>query len=84
MKIVGDKNYLLRIDELYAFVTKDEDGNEGIAGFLSPDGWMPLIGADMNRVHSLMSMAKEIAKNTNIEMTLCVFSCRADKETIKP
>lgn len=52
------------ITELYAFVSTDIDGNEGVVGMQTPEGWMPLIGADMDRVESMVSAAKEIQRVT--------------------
>lgn len=48
------------ITELFAFVATDnEDGNEGIIGLMTPDGMMPMIGADLARVESLKKIADE-------------------------
>ncbi len=51
----------LRITEVYAFVAKDKDGHEGIMGIKTPDGWMPMIGADIERVDHLVPIADKIA-----------------------
>lgn len=57
----------LRITELYAFVSKDKDGNEGIIGMTQPDGtWMPFVGADTERVDSLIPIANKICKITGV------------------
>ena len=48
------------ITELYAFVAMDnEDGNEGVMGFMTDQGMMPMIGADLKRVESLTSIADQ-------------------------
>lgn len=51
----------LRITEIYAFISKDKEGHEGIMGFNSPNGWMPMIGADIERVDQLVPIADKIA-----------------------
>ena len=45
----------LKIEQMFAFVSCDEAG-EGVIGFKGSDGWMPMVGADMDRVKSLLSM----------------------------
>ena len=46
----------LKIEQMFAFVACDEKG-EGVMGFKGSDGWMPMVGADMDRVKSLLPMA---------------------------
>lgn len=50
------------ITELFAFISEDEPGDEGIIGMNMPDGtWYPFIGANMDRVVSLKPFADKIA-----------------------
>lgn len=63
----------LSIDTLYAFVNKDKDGNEGILGVKTADGWMPLIGADMDRVNSLKPIADETSKSAGVDYEIRTF-----------
>ena len=69
-----------KITRLYAFIAIDpEDGDEGVLGFLSPDGqWMPMIGADMERVASLKPMAEEISKATGVKYEIRYFTVTPD------
>ena len=46
----------LRIERLYAFVAVGERG-EGVMGMLTSSGWIPLVGADLERVESLRKYA---------------------------
>lgn len=46
----------LKIEQMFAFVAYDEEG-EGVMGFKVSDGWMPMVGADMDRVKSLLPVA---------------------------
>ncbi len=55
-----------KITQMYAFVVADKDpDDEGIIGMSTPSGWMPLVGADMSRVQSLIPIADEISKMLN-------------------
>ena len=73
----------LRIDQMFAFVSVDpQDGNEGVLGFQTPDGWMPMVGADMSMVDKLKPMAERIARETGIEVKLINLSTRTEVETI--
>ena len=48
---------------MYAFVVADKDqDDEGIMGFRTHGGMMPMVGADMKRVESLKPIADEICK----------------------
>jgi len=75
-----------QIEQIYAFITVDpEDDTEGIAGFLAPNNvMMPLIGADMARIHSLREMAEKISNERGVTLRLCIFKERIELETIEP
>ena len=64
----------LRITEIFAFVAKDKDGHEGIMGFKGPDGWMPLIGADLERVDQLVPIADKITTSTGQKYEIRYFT----------
>ena len=46
--------------------------------------WMPLVGADMERMNSLKKHAEAIAKATGRRIVLAEFSVRKDIEEILP
>ena len=52
------------IEEMFAFISVDnEDGDEGVMAFMSHDGtMMPMVGADMARIESLIPLADYTAK----------------------
>ncbi len=54
-----------KITEMYAFVIADKDENdEGVMGIQNQDGsWMPLVGADLERINHLRPIADEISKH---------------------
>ena len=55
-----------KITELLAYVAQDEDENdEGIMAIQHPDGgWIPLVGADRERMISLRPQADMVALAT--------------------
>lgn len=64
-----------RITEIFAFVTIDHDDDEGITGFMGPDkAWMPMVGADMDRVAALEDIAQRIANIHGREIRVVKFS----------
>lgn len=67
-------NRFLKITEIYAFISKDKNGNEGIMGVKQIDGsWMPLIGADIERVESLVPVADKIKQLTGVDYEIRYF-----------
>lgn len=72
-----------RIDEMYAFVSLDANGDEGVCAHFSPSyGWMPLVGGDMSRVESIRPLAVNIAKQSGMKITLVKFTGRTEVEVI--
>jgi hypothetical protein len=55
------RRLLKRIDEIFAFVVVDADGNEGIPSFLAGGTAYPLVGADDARMESYKPMARKFA-----------------------
>lgn len=66
------------ITELFAFVALDDlDGNEGVMAFLDRDGmWIPMVGADMARINSMLPKAKQMceAAGTKFEIRHFTFA----------
>jgi hypothetical protein len=64
-----------KIKEMFAFVVADKDENdEGIMGIPTENGgWMPLVGADTDRVKSLKPFADQISKALNKPYTILHF-----------
>lgn len=71
-----------KVTEMYAFVAADKDGDdEGIMGFQGADGgWVPLVGADMNRVDSLREIARSISESTGIKYKILHFKLDGELE----
>lgn len=69
-----------KIDEMFAFVSVDSDGDEGIIGYPYGDqgGTLPMVGADMDRMTSLVPMAVHVAQLFGVEVKLIKFSVREE------
>lgn len=69
------------ITELWAFVSVDDDGVEGLvaAPFGSPDNLLPLIAADRARLDSLRPIARQIARATGAKIRLLKLTGREDQ-----
>ncbi len=64
----------LKITEIYAFISVDDQGNEGIMGAMQLNGvMMPLIGADTERVESLIPIANKIKQMTGMDYEIRYF-----------
>lgn len=76
-----------KIERLFAFVVEDNGpDDEGVAAFhiSGSSMFMPMIGADMDRVESLKSQARLIARATGKPVKLVEFSQRTELEVIEP
>lgn len=73
-----------RIDTLFAFIAVDDDGSEGVMAFMSPEGWMPMVGADEARINSLKPIAQQMSSWTKKQVVLTRFTAREDVELIVP
>lgn len=51
-----------RVDHVLLGLAIDKDGNEGIAGFMSPSGWMPLMASTPGAEQAIREAAKEIKR----------------------
>lgn len=74
------------LDELYAFIAIDDDGDEGIVTCLdlSKQSYAPMIGADMERVNSLRPIAQDITTRTGKRIVLRRFHLTQDVEYLTP
>jgi hypothetical protein len=78
-------NQLLRIDEIYLFVSSDETGEGVCAGPLfGPGTVVPLIAADEARLKSLIPVARQIAKASGKKVKLLKFTTRSEIMEIDP
>ena len=74
-----------KIMTMYAYISEDDGpDDEGVVAMKMGDTWMPLVGADMERMESLRPMAQEISRVTGKEVILAKFQARTDMEVIRP
>lgn len=73
-----------KIKELWAYVATESDGTEGVCGWRTSSGMVPLIGADKERVVSMRPRAADVARQSGVPIKLVKFSTREDIETIEP
>jgi hypothetical protein len=67
-----------KIVELYVFVSVDKAGNEGVMAFQSGRIFYPMVGADLDRVKSIIPMAEKIAKAAKSDYRILKYSIRED------
>lgn len=75
-------NTLTRIDAIYAAISVDDDGTEGICGFLSTTGWLPLITADPKNLHFIREQAEFIAKRDQRLVRIVKLTTREEVELV--
>ena len=74
----------LKVNQTFAYVAVDDNGDEGICGFMHEGTWMPMVCADWDRVQSLKPIAQQIADNSGNKIQLIKLSQRSLVENIKP
>jgi hypothetical protein len=67
----------------FAICDRDED-DEGVPAFQSPLGPMPLVGADIARVHSLMPVAQQMADESGKPLRIYKFTRREQIGEVTP
>lgn len=73
----------LRIDEVFLFVSEDRAGDEGVCGFISPEGLaIPMVCGDRARVESLREIAKDLKMRSGMKIKLLKYSTRTFVEEI--
>jgi len=66
------------VTELFAFIAEEEPGEEGVMGVMVNGTWTPLIGADMNRIHSLKPIADQISEASRLPYKLLHFKLEGE------
>ena len=62
VKISREEKQSLKVNEIWAYVSEDDDGMEGLIGMKTDQGWMPFVCADQVRVEALREHARHIQK----------------------
>ena len=83
-EIHAPRNYMGRIEQIWAYLSID-DGGEGVcAAPVEGIGTLPLIAADRIRLEQLRPFAVTVAKVSKRPVRLACFRAREDKEIIQP
>lgn len=82
--LIDAKGAMPRIESLWAYLSVDEDGDEGVIGRAHGVMWVPLVAADETRLRGLRSTAKAVARQTGRVVRLVRFTVRQDVEEIQP
>ena len=69
---------ILKIETITAFVGTDELGNEGLIGFKGPQGWVPMVCADEDRVKQLFPIAETMSEVTGKSFRVIRFDSQTD------
>lgn len=73
----------LVITEMWAYIAQTPEG-EGVVAIKKGIAWMPLVGADLERIQSMRPMAERLAKQSGQRMTLVRFTTRTELDVIEP
>ena len=76
--VVFDPENTFKIDSVWVFVSRDENGNEGVMAFHNSVGMMPMLTTDEEMVESLKPIAKEMAKHTSKKIHLVKMTSRVE------
>lgn len=74
----------LKVDQMWAFVVMDDDGDEGVPAVKMNGNFYPLVGADMARAKSVREQAVEVSNGTGRPVELRRFTTMEVIETIHP
>jgi hypothetical protein len=73
------------MSEVYAFVTQDQEGNEGVVTIINPHGQMqPLISFDDSQLDLMKGAAQQIADETKQDIQMIKFTTREGLDTFEP
>ncbi|MBR0753530.1 hypothetical protein JQ604_15180 [Bradyrhizobium jicamae] len=83
--VLTPPNEQLRIDEVWLFVSIDENGEGLCAGpLMGPGTLVPLVAADKVRRDALMPLARQIAELSGKPVKVVKMSARTEEMTITP
>src|SRR5262245_43149152 len=78
------RNYMGRIESIWAYLSIDEGGEGVCAAPLGNGQTLPMIAADKTRLDQLKPVAVAIAKKIGVPIRLARFKQREDVEIIRP
>lgn len=74
----------LTIQAMWAWVTVDDAGDEGVIAVEMGGTWFPAVGADRKRVESLRPLVADIIAKTGATVRLLRFTTREALEELGP
>jgi len=78
-------NEPFKITELWAFVSQDKDGTEGVCGFRAASGtFWPMVAADVKRLKDYFPIAEGISKESGMRIEVRRFSTMETLSVITP
>lgn len=80
--IILEPENTYRITEMWAFISQDDNGNEGILGFDSPLGISPMMTTSPKVLESFRPIAVALASETGKKILLIKLTHRTDVEEI--
>lgn len=80
--VLAPPNTLPRIETIWAYLSIDEDGNEGVCAGIFAGQIVPFVAADRARLTSLTEAAEKIAAHSGMRIVLAEFTGRTDLRTI--
>lgn len=83
MIYVQDPENEVVMDEIYAFMSEDEKGNNGIVAMPTENGTVPLVFGHKRMIEHMKPLVQAIANHTNKKVVLYKFSNREVVEEIK-
>lgn len=81
--LVHESDNKFRIESIWAFVSVDENGLEGVCAHSTAVGMLPLITARPDLLPALRKMAEEIARHSGKQIKVIRMHSREEIETIK-
>lgn len=66
------------VDELFAFIATDDDGDEGVMAAMMDGTWYPLVAADLVRAQQFTPLANAVSKEAGVEYKLKHFKLLGD------
>lgn len=72
------------IGKLRAYISIDDDGNEGIVAWFGPTGWRPLVGGYEDKFDKLEELARMVANSTGKPVHVIEFTTRTQVGVIQP
>lgn len=77
---------MFKIETLWAYVSENDNGEEGLCGYQDPrtQQWLPMCAGNHKHLQAIKPFADQIAKLTKKQVKLVKFTVREDLGVIEP